>query len=159
MDPPSGDTHDLRGRTPSRSRVPVAERRKIDVAERRKIDVEERRKIPTAGRGEVPVSQRPEVPFTQQHQQFTAGCCSSLLLADSEEEFSSGSSTPTPAGGDDARARYDALLAEQEELVDSGENFGRAEMARLHEAVMLARGEAESFSALTNEAGGLAHEE
>ncbi|KAK0284273.1 hypothetical protein LTR35_005989 [Friedmanniomyces endolithicus] len=166
--PSDEETYNPRGRTPSRSRIPVAERRKIPVAERRKIpvaerrriDVAERRKRPVAGRGEVPVPQLPEVPVTHQHQQSTAGCRSSpamtyhhtlftgfpqqrtssgLLLAESGEEFSSGSTTPTSDGGGDARARYDALLAEQEELVDSGENVGRVEMARLHEAVLRAR--------------------
>ncbi|KAK1056254.1 hypothetical protein LTR74_015040 [Friedmanniomyces endolithicus] len=189
MDQPSDEeTHEPRARTPSRSRISVAERRKIDVterrkipvAERRRIDVVERRKIAVAGRGEVPVAQRPEAPVTQQHRQFTAGCRSSpamayhqtnfpgfpqqrtsagLLLADSEEEFSSGSSTPTSDRGEDLRARYDALLAEQEELVDSGENVGRVEMARLHEAVLRARGELEGLSAVPTEAEGLAHEE
>ncbi|KAK0327527.1 vacuolar alkaline phosphatase [Friedmanniomyces endolithicus] len=186
--PSDEETYNPRGRTPSRSRIPVAERRKIPVAERRKIpvaerrriDVAERRKRPVAGRGEVPVPQLPEVPVTHQHQQSTAGCRSSpamtyhhtlftgfpqqrtssgLLLAESGEEFSSGSTTPTSDGGGDARARYDALLAEQEELVDSGENVGRVEMARLHEAVLRARGELEGLSAVPTEAEGLAHEE
>ncbi|KAK0255511.1 hypothetical protein B0A54_10262 [Friedmanniomyces endolithicus] len=189
MDQPSDEeTHEPRGRTPSRSRITVAERRKIPVAERRKIDVAERRRIPVAerrsiavaGRHEVPVAQRPELPFTQQHGQFTAGCRSSpavayrhtpfpgvpqqrtsagVLLAKEEEDLSSGSSTPMSDGGGDARAHYDALLAEQEELVDSGENVGRAEMARLHEAVLRARGEVEGVSAVPTEAEGLAHEE
>ncbi|KAK0857508.1 hypothetical protein LTS02_010162 [Friedmanniomyces endolithicus] len=180
MDQPGGEADGPRGRTPSRSWIPVAERRKIDVAERRRIPVVERRRIPVAGRGEVPVPQRPEVPFTQQHQQSTAGCRSNptaayhhehlsgfphqrssagLLLAESEEEFSSGSSTPTSDGGGGARARYNALLALQEGLVDSGENVGRAGMARLYEAILPARGELESGSAVFIEAGGLVHEE
>ncbi|KAK0939494.1 hypothetical protein LTR29_008990 [Friedmanniomyces endolithicus] len=176
MDQPSGETYEARGRPFSSSRTPLAERRKIPVAERRKIPVAERRKIPVAerrdipvaGRGEVPVPQRAEAPFTQQHQHVTAGCRSSpavayyqapfsgpqqqrtsagMLLVDSEEDFSSGSSTPTSDGGEEVCARYDALVAEQQELADSGENIGRAEMARFHEAVLWARGEVEGSSA------------
>ncbi|TKA75080.1 hypothetical protein B0A55_05592 [Friedmanniomyces simplex] len=42
-----------------------------------------------------------------------------------------------------AQSRYEALVAEQHQLVEKVEHIGRAEMGRLHEAFLRARGEVE----------------